>query len=83
MEGLAICWTMDTRWCCKISNPFHQFLWLLPLAANLGTIAGVVVERSNSHLDVNELFVILMVCYGFLALFELILLVKVTVSAGE
>jgi len=45
MEPLTLCWMMDQRWLCKLSNPLHQYILTITIILNLACIAGVLVER--------------------------------------
>ena len=43
METLTLCWIFDKRWLFGLPNPFMEFLLVLPIGFNIGTIAAIVL----------------------------------------
>jgi hypothetical protein len=68
MEALTLCWIFDKRWLFGLSNPFMEFLLVIPMGLNLATIAGIVLERHYLMLEVGDYIVTLIALYALLVL---------------
>lgn len=43
MEAITLCWIFDKRWLCGLTNPFLEFLLIVPITLELSTIAAILV----------------------------------------
>lgn len=43
MEALTLCWIFDKRWFFGLPNPFMEFLLVLPIGLDIGTVVGIVI----------------------------------------
>jgi hypothetical protein len=76
MEALFLSWLFDSRWLCTLPNPCLEFILVVPVVANLATVATMLYERSMVKVEVESSFVMLITLYVFLAVLDLLLLGK-------
>lgn len=81
MEPLTMAWMFDSRWLCQLSNPFHEFLLVVPIAVNLATIIGILLEREALTIQVTHSLFILLTLYAILSLLSLYVLMQVAIAA--
>lgn len=84
MEPLVMCWMFDKRWLCGLPNPCLEFLLITPLCVNIATIATIIMERSNTLVEVEPKIITLLSLYGLLSLLCLFLLIRTyLISEGK
>ena len=75
-----MCWMLDKRWICMISNPIYQYLLMIPVVIDMATLIGILVERNQAKLDITGWTIVLFAIYGLKILLSLLLMIKIAVN---